>query len=66
MFARKTVCGNVALFHDSGRSVTQLPEEWPMVWPIDSDASAYHEHPEGITLPDHEYVKIAPLAPLES
>ena len=66
MFARKTTDGDYALFYDDGTVVTTLLDDWPIVWPVDSPVSAYHEHPEGIVLPDHEYVKIAKAIPLEN
>jgi hypothetical protein len=52
IFGRINDDGNVAiLYADDGSAVTQLTDgEHPLLWPVDSDVSAYYEHPNGIIL----------------
>ena len=45
------------LYSDNGYPVTKLDECFPIVWPINSELSAYYEHSEGITLNESDFKK---------
>lgn len=43
--------GIMLTYASDGVAVTRLYEdEHPLLWPVDTDVSAYYEHPEGIVL----------------
>lgn len=48
-----------------GLPVTRAPDEWPIVWLVNSVASARYEHPTGIILDADEYEKIQKFAPID-
>ena len=51
MFYRLDVSGNAIIFDESGENVTRLDlDEFPLIWPVYSDVSAYYEHPAGLLL----------------
>lgn len=63
--ARETDGNFRILYEATGEPVSIAPDEWPIIWPVDSDVSARYEHPSGIILNAVEYDKIRELAPLE-
>lgn len=59
IFGRENDDGTIAvLYADTGEAVTRLPESMPMVWPVGSDLSSKHEHPDGIILSMDDAEKI--------
>ncbi|EMH9024378.1 hypothetical protein ACXITB_04275 [Proteus mirabilis] len=59
IFGRKNENGNIdVLYVDDGYPVTKLDDSFPIVYPVDSNLSAYYEHPEGITLTEEDAQKI--------
>lgn len=43
--------GILLAYAEDGVAVTRLNEgEHPLLWPVDSDVSAYYEHPRGIVI----------------
>ena len=58
IFGRIDDNGNVALFYKEGGAVTIFESEMPMAWPVDSDVSAYYEHPNGIVLEKQDAKKL--------
>jgi hypothetical protein len=56
IFGRRNENGNIALLYEAdGAPVTRLDED---IYPIDSDLSARHEHPEGIVIDDNDAVRL--------
>lgn len=59
IFGRKNENGDIdVLYVEDGYPVTRLDEEMPIVYPINSELSAFYEHPEGITLTLEDAQKI--------
>lgn len=56
-FARKRDDNDYDILYN-GESVTRLPFEFPLVWPVGSKLSAYAEHPEGIVLTKDDVEKL--------
>ena len=51
IFGRVNESGNVdVLYKSEGEAVCKFDETLPTIYPVDSNHSAYYEHPEGITL----------------
>lgn len=46
------------LYINTGEPVTRLPFEFPLVWPVDSNVSAYADHPDGIILTKDDIKKL--------
>lgn len=65
MFGRKMENGTIGLFHDGGEVVTRLGKPWPVVWPVNSDVSAYYEHPDGIFLDESGFAKLGSAVKME-
>lgn len=51
------------LYTKTGESVTRLPFEFPLVWPVGSKLSAYAEHPGGIVLTKDDVKKLGIVCP---
>ncbi len=47
------------------KPLTITPDDWPVVWPINSTLSAQYEHPEGITLDTTQYAAVAGVCPMD-
>lgn len=59
IFGRTNETGNVnILYKESGEAVTALESTMPLVWPVNSDVSAYYEHPNGIELTKEDAVAL--------
>lgn len=63
IFGRKDNKGNVMVLFTDGEPVTRLDEDnddMPLIWPINSDVSAYYEHPDGliISIEDAQTLKL--------
>ena len=58
-YAKLNKNGNYSLLYtEDGRRVTRLDYTCPIVWPVASNAMAYHDHPEGIMVTEADAVKL--------
>lgn len=58
MFGRKNKNGDINLLDKDGYPITRLDDSYPIIYPVNSNLSAYYEHPNGLIITEEDAKKL--------